>query len=386
MCADTCPNEQYIMEALRLGTPEEIPSFCQSIMGDVQRDFFEMNDGDVPDEDILLTQVGDLTVYKAFGYSSRWNGSPGTTLVIDDAIRDRVDEMNKEVEKKHGTRYHVNNMGSIRASNDVASWFVEAGITTVEDLKLFLDGWDFKAPKLNTIEQYRIGRRQCMDANFVPFASANLVMEPANQSISFGLTAKLMRKEPGLIVQFYDLLTRMTEARFKAAISAGYKCFCTADDMAYKTGPMIHPDKYRKFVTPMAKRVCDLVHDSGGVIFMHTDGFIDPVMDCFIEAGYNAIQPLEPTSGMTIKRVKENWGDKIACIGNVDTTNTLSFGTPEDAREYVHRCFKEATDTSGNISGYMFAASGTLHNEVKVENALAMMDEYTKIRHGDIQV
>ncbi|MHA1681838.1 MAG: uroporphyrinogen decarboxylase family protein [Promethearchaeota archaeon] len=390
MCADTCPNEQNIMAALRLQEPEKIPSFCQSIMRKVAQAYFEKYEDDLDDEDVLLTDVGDLTVYKAFGYSSRWNGAPGTTFIQDDEARDKIAEMDAAVKKRMGNRYAVTSMGAIRASNDVAGWFVEAGIRKEEDLRFFLDHWDFKEPTLGEIERFRRGRRQCMDQDFVPFASSNLIMEPANQSIHLSLTAKLMRKNPGLLEEFYDFLTRRTEAQFKAALKAGYKCFVTADDMAYKTGPMFSPENYRKFFVPCADRVCNIVHDGGGLIFMHTDGFIDSVMDCFIDAGYNAIQPLEPTSGMTIARVKRLWGDKLACIGNVDTTSTLSFGVPDDARKYVHRCFREAGgkqgETAKGIKGYIFAASGTLHDNVKVENALAMMDEYKKIRDGIIPI
>jgi uroporphyrinogen-III decarboxylase len=89
---------------------------------------------------------------------------------------------------------------------------------------------------------------------------------------------------------------------------------------------------------------------------------------------------------MTIAHVKKLWGDKLACIGNVDTTNTLSFGTADEVRAYVHRCFQEAKGDNDVISGYVFAASGSLHNRVKLENALAMMDEYKKIREGEISI
>ncbi len=106
------------------------------------------------------------------------------------------------------------------------------------------------------------------------------------------------------------------------------------------------PANYRKFVTPQAKKLCDIVRDANGVIFMHTDGNIYDVIDCFIEAGYHAIQPLEPTSGMTIKKVKEGWGKKIACIGNCDTTTTLPFKSQSEVRAEVRRDMQE-----GRIGG-----------------------------------
>ena len=127
------------------------------------------------------------------------------------------------------------------------------------------------------------------------------------------------------------------------------------------------------------------------MIFMHTDGFIDPLIDCFIEAGYDAIQPIETTSmtdaqGESIRRVKRRWGDKLAIIGNCDTTKVLSFGSPADVRNDVHRCFREAKGKDDKVGGYVFAASGSFHDKIPLENALVMMDEYKKIRDGIVQI
>ncbi len=124
---------------------------------------------------------------------------------------------------------------------------------------------------------------------------------------------------------------------------------------------------------------------------MHTDGFIDPIMDCFIEAGYDAIQPIETTSmkdekGESIRRVKRLWGDKLAVIGNCDTTTVLSFGTPAEVRKDVHRCFREAKGDDEKVAGYIFAASGSLHDKIPLDNALAMMDEYKRIRDGIVPI
>jgi uroporphyrinogen decarboxylase-like protein len=382
----TCPNEKRIMTALNLEAPDKIPSFCQSIMGALTSAYFEKYDDDIEDEDILLTQIGDFTIYKAFGYSSHWSGSPNSSLIADDILMEHIKKKNDDLIKKGFKNYRVSKLGAIRASNNISNWFVEPGIKSEDELKFFLEHLSYKAPTTNEIERWRTGRNQCMEADWVPFASSHVVVEPGNQSISFGLTGKLMRKNHALIEEFYDFILEEAILRFKAAIKAGCKCFCTADDTAYKTGPMFSPKNYRKFIMPRAKILCDLVRDAGGVIFMHTDGLIDSIMDCFIDAGYHAIQPLEPTSGMTIERVKRLWGDKIACIGNVDTTNTLSFGTPQDARDYVHRCFREAKGDNDKISGYVFAASGSLHDKVQLDNALAMMDEYKKVRDNIVPI
>lgn len=383
----SCPNLERIMIALNRGAPDKVPSFCQSILGTLQQQFMEKYEDDLTDEDILITEIGDLTIYKAFGYSSHWSGAPHASIIADATLQEYIEKQTKEIRKKSGfEHYYMTTMGAIRGANQVTHWFVEGGITTEEQLKFFMDHLSFKEPPHSEIDKWKRVLEQCYKVDFVPFVSSSVVVEPANQSLSFALTGKLMRKNPELITRFYDFLVSISESQFKAAIKAGAKAFCTADDCAYKTGPMLSPANYRKFVTPCAKRLCDLVRDADGVIFMHTDGFVDPIMDCFIDAGYHAIQPLEPSSGMTIERVKRLWGDKLAVIGNCDTSGVLSFGTEQETRQYVHRCFREAKGTADKVAGYVFAASGTLHEKVKLENALAMMDEYKKIRDGVIPI
>ncbi len=392
MCPiDTCENEQWIMAAMRREVPEKVPSFVQSIMSRLTKDYLARYEEDLKDEDVLLTSIGDFTVYKGFGYASHWSGSPDAKVVVDDALRDEIARMTEEYHKAGHSSYQVGLLGNVYASNNVTNWYVESGIKTEETLRFFLNHLTVKPPTVKDIEIWGEGRRQCMKANFVPFASHHVVVEPNNTSLTFGLTSKLMRKNPALFNQWLDLIVELPILSFKAAIQAGAKVFCTADDCAFKDGPMYHPRDYRAFVTPRAKRVCDIVHEGRGLIFMHTDGFIDPIMNCFIDAGYDAIQPIETTSmkdeqGESIRRVKRLWGDKLAVIGNCDTTTVLSFGTPSEVRKDVHRCFQEAKGNDDKVAGYIFAASGSLHDKIPLDNALAMMDEYKKIRDGQVPI
>ncbi|MBD3351225.1 MAG: hypothetical protein GF364_07040 [Candidatus Lokiarchaeota archaeon] len=393
MCANTCEAEQLILKALRneelFEEHERIPSFVQSIMGHLVPDYFERFD--VEDEDgndligedqILLTATGDYTIYKCYGYDSHWCGGPPYSYVANDALKEKISEIEKELKKTH-PKYVVTPLGLIRSRNQVTHWYVGPSIKDEETLRFFMNNLSVKKPDISDIERWQKSRGQCMDKNWCQFISCNMVFE-GGLGVSLGLISKLIRKNPGLLHEWYDLLLEGPIARFKAAVKAGFKLFCTADDMAYKTGPMMSPQDYRKFVTPQAKKLCDIVRDADGVVFMHTDGNIYSVIDNFIEAGYHAIQPLEPTSGMRIKKVKEGWGDQIACIGNCDTTKTLPFGTEQEVRQEVHRDMKEGR--IGGKKGYVFAASGSLHPRIHIDNVLAMLDEWKKINDGSIEL
>ncbi|TFG17678.1 MAG: hypothetical protein EU530_10275 [Promethearchaeota archaeon] len=357
----TCPSEQRFMSALRLGTPDKVTNFVQSIMGGLQSEWRKKY-GAIPKEKQIKTPIGDFSLYKAFGYDTHWHSAPRAWFIPDGKLRRHILKRTFEINKDKHPLYVMTSTGAIYTYNKTSkiTFFVRPGIETVEELRFFIDHLRIRTPTTHQINRYLKAREICMQKDFLPVMLGHIVVEPGNQSLSFSLTARLMRKNPELLHEFYDLLSRQTELSFKAAIKAGWKCFATADDCAFKTGPMFSPKQYREFVIPYAKRICDIVRDAEGVIFMHT--------------------------GMTIERVKKKWGDKLAVIGNVDTTDTLSFQTPQDARDYVHRCFREAKGDSDSISGYIFAASGSLHDKVKLENAQAMLDEYRKIRDGIIPI
>ena len=59
----------------------------------------------------------------------------------------------------------------------------------------------------------------------------------------------------------------------------------------------------------------------------------------------------KPAAGVDIARVKENHGDKLTLIGGFDSTDTMSFGTPQDVIADVKKCLKAAMPGGGYIAG-----------------------------------
>ncbi|GAB4321444.1 MAG: hypothetical protein Kow0069_25730 [Promethearchaeota archaeon] len=363
---------------MSLEEPDEIPSFVQSLMSVICEKFDEAHGESLGEEDFLFTQLGDFTIYKAFGFSSHWVGAPEVKLVVDDAWRDEVARVNEEFRAGPNPTYRLTLNGSIRSSGTMHgrpfSWFVKPHVTTTEKLKHYLEWVGFEPPPSSEIERWRVGRRECFEKDFVPVPSTNMIVEPALQIVGLGLIAKLARRDPALLEAFFDHLAYLAVARAKAALDAGNRILVVADDCAYKQGPMLSPALYRRFVVPRFERLTGLVHERGGRVFLHTDGWIHPLLDAFVEMGVDGVNPLEYASGMRLADVKRSHGDKLCLVGNVDTAELLPFGTPEQVRAAVRACVRD-----GGPAGHVFAPGGSLHHEVRLENALAMMDELERV-------
>jgi uroporphyrinogen decarboxylase len=133
---------------------------------------------------------------------------------------------------------------------------------------------------------------------------------------------------------------------------------------------MMSPAHFDEFIQPYLAEIVKVTHDAGAPFVKHTDGNIWPIFDSMIEAGIDAIDPLEPIAHMDIGEVKEAYGDRVALCGNVDCGELLSRGTPEQVVEAVKETIAKASPGGGHI----LASSNSIHPAVRPQNYRAMID------------
>jgi uroporphyrinogen decarboxylase len=104
-------------------------------------------------------------------------------------------------------------------------------------------------------------------------------------------------------------------------------------------------------------------------VIKHSDGNIWSILDMIIEAGADAINPLEPVAGMDIAGVKKEYGARVCLVGNIDCGALLSNGTEQEVEIAVRQCIADA-DAGG---GFMLSSSNSIHSSVKPENFVAMV-------------
>ncbi|MFZ5515176.1 MAG: uroporphyrinogen decarboxylase family protein [Candidatus Zhuqueibacterota bacterium] len=145
-------------------------------------------------------------------------------------------------------------------------------------------------------------------------------------------------------------------------------------DFGYKSGPFISPTMFRDFfVAPNKARVKNLREKFGVKIMKHACGNNNPLMDDFIEIGYDAYQSIQPTAGMDLCQLKQKYGDKLTLWGGVALEHIVS-GAPDDVRNDVRNAMACAKPGGRFILGISHSvAVGS-----KYENYMAMLDEYQK--------
>lgn len=123
---------------------------------------------------------------------------------------------------------------------------------------------------------------------------------------------------------------------------------------------------------PYYRKLNDWIHrNTGWKTFKHCCGAVEPMIEGFIESGFDILNPVQWTAaGMDRTVLKNKYGSRIVFWGGgADTQWTLPFGTPEQVREEVLCC----CDTFARDGGYVFNTVHNIQAGTPVENVAAMI-------------
>jgi len=176
--------------------------------------------------------------------------------------------------------------------------------------------------------------------------------------------------EPRMVKEIVDISAEFNLALAKEAVKRGAKIVFTGDDYAYDKGLLISPKSFDEIFYPGFVKVIQGFKELGLLVIKHTDGYIWPIIEKLIESGIDCLDPIEPTSGMYIPEVKKKYGNKIAIKGNVDCSETLTFGSIDRVVEETKQCIRDG----GPGYGYLLSSSNSIHSGVKPENYIAMLE------------
>ncbi|MHB1000629.1 MAG: uroporphyrinogen decarboxylase family protein [Armatimonadota bacterium] len=140
-------------------------------------------------------------------------------------------------------------------------------------------------------------------------------------------------------------------------------------DIAYKGATIFSPVYLRREFMPRLKRINDAWHEHGIKCMFHSDGYLMEVLPDLIETGIDGLNPIEVCAGMSVKEVKDLYGDRIFIAGGIDVSQLLPFGTPDEIRDV---CAQAIRDTGG--IGYLMGSTTELINMVPAENYRVLVE------------
>jgi len=91
------------------------------------------------------------------------------------------------------------------------------------------------------------------------------------------------------------------------------------EDMAYKTGPLISPEMFRRFMLEPYRQLTGFIQDRGvDLIIVDSDGHAEPLIPLWLEGGVNGFYPIERAADMDAVRLRERFGRELRLLGGID--------------------------------------------------------------------
>jgi uroporphyrinogen decarboxylase len=144
-----------------------------------------------------------------------------------------------------------------------------------------------------------------------------------------------------------------------------------AEDFGAQENLLFSPTIIREVFIPRMKRMMELVHEAGAFVFFHSDGAIRSIIPDMINAGIDALNPLQwRAKDMELAGLKRDFGDQIILHGGVDNQQTIPFGSVEDVcSEVMHHI-----DVLGMGGGYILAPCHNIQSVTPPENVVALYE------------
>jgi len=141
------------------------------------------------------------------------------------------------------------------------------------------------------------------------------------------------------------------------------------DDVAASWGPFVGPKAYEALFLPALKRMVKAYKTAGARYVMHhADGNVLPLLDMWVDAGVDAINPVEYRSGMDAVALRERYGDKLVLVGGLDNCGILPRGDRAEVRDHVLRLLQ-----AGQGGGFVLGPH-SIGPDISVETMIYVLE------------
>jgi uroporphyrinogen-III decarboxylase len=177
---------------------------------------------------------------------------------------------------------------------------------------------------------------------------------------------------PEVAHKHFTLATRRALQYIEKYIACGVDQVGVGGDFA-GTRLIISPNAYRTFIVPQVRSLTERLHSAGLWSVNASDGNLWPVIDDFlVGCGVDGYLEIDLHAGMSLRKLKAAYGDRITFYGNLDCGIELSFGTPDEVCQHTLDCLEAGMGSGGHI----LCASNAITASVPLANYIMMINTY----------
>lgn len=182
----------------------------------------------------------------------------------------------------------------------------------------------------------------------------------------------------------HDLIMKMRELHEQQVVAQMEMILSERPDFvllgASGTITMQSPRIARELSLPTIKKLTAMAKQAGIPTMIHSCGKERILVKwCAEETDLNCINPLEmpPMGDCDLAEIKQSFGDRLALMGNLHTTQTMLFGSPQDVR----RASLEAILAAGENGGFILSTGDQCGRDTPDANIRAMVETVKEYGH-----
>jgi uroporphyrinogen decarboxylase len=174
--------------------------------------------------------------------------------------------------------------------------------------------------------------------------------------------------DPGMLTEIFGIANAYHKEAARLSVEVGVDAMWIADDLGDSSRGFMKLDHFREYYLPYLVDLVEYIDGLGVPVLLHCCGDFRMYLDDMAQTKISAVHPLQRTAGWDLRWFKESYGHRFAIIGNIDSSRTLPFGTPQDVAQET----MEAIDIAAPGGGYVLASDHSLHDGIPVENIVEM--------------
>ncbi|MCS6829407.1 MAG: hypothetical protein NZ749_02070 [bacterium] len=186
----------------------------------------------------------------------------------------------------------------------------------------------------------------------------------------------LIAEQPDLIADILNTYTDFLLGMCQLCVERGitFDGLWFFSDLCYKNGMLFSPRAYRELLMPCHRKVKAWCEAQGIPMLLHCDGDVRQFIPLLIEAGFDAIQPLEARAGNDVRELKTLYGTQIVFFGNI-SADVMAYGTDEQLEEEIRSKLTVAKEGGG----YMYHSDHSIPPTVsfaRYARVIALVQKY----------
>jgi uroporphyrinogen decarboxylase len=170
--------------------------------------------------------------------------------------------------------------------------------------------------------------------------------------------------DPGLLAEMLGVMGRWNTQLALNLVKAGVDAVVIHDDWGMNKATFIRPKDWSKFVFPVIAEQVTRIAATGVPVILHSDGNLNAILPDIVQLPIVALNPIQRSAAMDLAEIKQRYGERLCLIGNLDTSGTLSHGTPDHVERQVLECLRDAAPGGG----YILAPDHSYHGAIPTAN------------------